>query len=217
MLGHSLGGLFASRLRRILMATVVIIALLCTGAYAYWVSLPLPRTAGPRVSITSTPLQLSIGLDKTEYAATDNLTVYFSLRNISNKTVTLTEHVRYGLGLEPLDPVFRATTSAEGASTSEPNMINTLFHFHFRWVDSNGTVIYDTTSLFLYSALYDIVLAPDGYLNQTLHISIPGLFGIDGQSPRIEAYQISGMLYGVTISGSNELTIETPSIGFTIQ
>ena len=190
----------------------ILVVGLASIAYAYWISSLLPGTTGPRVSITSPPLQLSMGLDKTAYATTDNLTVNFSLRNISNETVTLTEHVGYGLGLEPLDPVFRATTSAEGVSISRYR-----FHFHFRWVDSNGTVIYDTTGLFLYSELYDIVLAPDGCLNQTLYISIPGLFGIDGQSPRIGAYQISGMLYGVTISGSNELTIETPSIGFAIQ
>jgi len=220
-LGHSLGGLFASRLRRILMATVVIIALLCAGAYAYWVSLPLPRTAGPRVSITSTPLQLSIGLDKTEYAATDNLTVYFSLRNISNKTVTVTETHGYGLGLEPLIPGIRLTTSAEGASVPvDPYKLDHRFHFYFSWVESNGTVIFDPRvgSIGLTDDLYDIVLEPNSCLNQTLYISPTDYFGIPGQLPLTGAFQISGFLYNVWINGiaGPTVTLETPGIAFAV-
>ncbi|MGB9134989.1 MAG: hypothetical protein WCC63_05345, partial [Candidatus Bathyarchaeia archaeon] len=169
-----------SRSRRVMLLVGILAVGLASIAYAYWVLVPLPGAAGPSVSITSPPLQLSMGLDKTEYGAIDNLTVYFSLRNVSNKTVTVTEGAFYSLGFDSKYPVFRATTSAEGVTSSRDN----AFHFHFSWVDSNGTVIYDTRDLFLYSAVTDVVLAPGGCLNQTLCISIPALFGIDGQSPK---------------------------------
>jgi hypothetical protein len=219
MLGHSLGGLFASRLRRILMATVVIIAVLCTGAYAYWVSPPLPKTAGPSVSITSAPLQLSIGLDKTEYAATDNLTVYFSLRNISNKTVTVTETHGSGLGLEPLISGIRLTTSAEGVSVPvDPYKLDHRFHFYFSWVESNGTVIFDMRNLGRLNELYDIVLEPNGCLNQTLYISPTDYFGIPGLPPLTGAFQIRGFLSDVWINGiaGPTVTLETPGIAFAV-
>jgi hypothetical protein len=209
----------ASRLRRMLVATAIIITMLCGGAYAYWVSLPLPRTAGPSVSITSTPLQLSIGLDKTEYAVTDNLTVYFSLRNISNKTVTVTGTHGYGLGLEPLVPGIRLTTSAEGASVPvDPYELDHRFHFYFSWVESNGTVIFDTRNLVLSQEVYDIVLEPNGCLNQTLYISPTDYFGIPGQPPLTGAFQIRGFLSHIWINGiaGPTVTLETPGIAFAV-
>ena len=225
-MGHSLGGLSVSRPRRILVATVVIIAVLCAGAYAYWVSLPLPRTAGPSVSITSTPLQLSIGLDKTEYATTDNLTIYFSLRNISNKTVTVTKTFASALGTELHYPVYTLTTSTEGVSNPGDPLSRALgmFHFGFVWVDSNGTVVNEQPQLML-KMIYDILLEPNGCLNQTFYISITDFYGtefytdfcgISGRSSQTGAFQIQGSLPGVMVDGVGPITLDTPGIAFTI-
>jgi len=58
------------------------------AAYAYLQSLP---QAGPRVTITSPPLEFSVELDKTEYPFSEetrsgeNITITFCLKNISNK------------------------------------------------------------------------------------------------------------------------------------
>ena len=189
----------------------ILIVGLASIAYAYWVSLPLPGAAGPSVSITSPPLQLSMGLDKTEYATTDNLTVYFSLRNISNKTVTVTESSWSNFGLEPRVSSFRLETSAEGVTSSH---LSNAFHFQFSWVYSNGTVVFDTRNLFRGSEIYDIVLAPDGCLNQTLYISPTEEFGRPLQAG---ALLIRGFLSHVYIDGSAPptVTLETPSIAFT--
>jgi hypothetical protein len=196
-------------------ATLVLIALLCAGAYGYWVSQPLPSATGPSVSITSTPLQFSLALDKTNYATTDNLTLYFSLRNISNRTVTVTLVHSYSLGIDSSLPPFRCVTSTEGASTSlNPQDLTHYFHFHFRFVDGNGTVIYDTTQLGLFESGYDIHLAPNGQVNQTLYISIPYFLS---QPITTGTYEIRGILYDVYIDGGASVTIETPSIALAIQ
>lgn len=215
-MGHSLWGLFASPPRRILAATAIIITVLCGGAYAYWVSLPLPRTAGPSVSITSTPLQLSIGLDKTEYATTDNLTVYFSLRNISNRTITVAETDFSYVGLGP-PPGFTLTTSAEGVTTLEEGGPGSRFHFGFTWGDSNETLVQEP--LINHRELLYMLLEPKGCLNQTLHISIPDFWTVEEiRSPRTGAFQIRGSLPGVYIDEitATSVTLETPSIAFTI-
>jgi hypothetical protein len=214
-LGHSIRKLFGPRSRRIIVATVIIIAVLCVGVYAYWVSPPLRTTAGPSVSITSAPLQLSIGLDKTEYATADNLTVYFSLRNISNKTVTVTQTYSTDLGLDLKVREFRLTTYAEGVSSD----LLRCFHFRLIWVDSNGTVVADLPyQFFLFREVYDIVLEPNGCVNQTLTISITGYFGLSGLPPKTGAFQIRGLLSDVWINGISgpTITLETPGIALAI-
>ena len=203
--------LLRSRSRRVMLLVGILAVGLASIAYAYWVSLPFPGTEGPSVSITSPPLQLSMGLDKTEYLTTDNLTVYFSLRNVSNKTVTVTESSRYSLGVDPNGHGFRLKTSAEGVTSSR---LENSFHFQFSWVHSNGTVMLDTRNQFVHSAvIYDIVLAPNGCVNQTLWISYTDFFG---RPLPTGAFQIRGFLSHVYIDGSAPptVTLETPSIAF---
>jgi hypothetical protein len=149
-----------------------------------------------------------MGLDKTEYATTDNLTVYFSLRNISNKTVTVTETSHGILGVDPNAHGFRLATSAEGVTSRGLN----AFHFQFSWVYSNGTVIFDTRNLLRMPEIADIVLAPNGCLNQTLYISPTEYFA----PVPTGAFQIRGFLFHVCIDGSAPptVTLETPTIAF---
>lgn len=204
------------RSRKTLLLTIVVVAVLCGSVFAYWVSLPSHKTAGPSVSITSTPLQLSIGLDKTEYATTDNLTLYFSLRNISNKTVTVEKTFGSTLGTEPLVPTYTLTTSTEGVSTpGDPNEVKG-FQFGFTWLDSNGTVVEHQPEVML-AVVYDILLEPSGCLNQTLYISITDFYGISGQPAQTGAFQIQGSLPRVLVDGVGPITLETPSISFAIE
>jgi hypothetical protein len=214
-MGYSLKSLFASRLRKVLVTSVVIVAVLCAGVYGYLASLPSP--AGPSVTLTSPPFEFSLGLDKTEYVIRDNVTMYFSLRNISNETITVTETSRYSLGVAPDVPGIRLATSAKGVSTSpDPGDLDHSFHFYFSWVESNGTVIYDTRNTIRYSDVYAIVFEPGGCLNQTLSISPTEYAGIAAQPSLVGLFQIRGIFYEPYIDVGSTVTLETPSIAFTI-
>jgi len=188
----------------------ILVACLASIAYAYWASMPLP-TPGPTVSITSPPLQFSMGLDKAEYAPIDNFTVHFSLRNISNQTVTLTVTSILALGINPMAPIFRVETSSEGVTSSE---LSIAFHFGFRWTYSNGTVVFDTGHFGRFHSTYNIVLAPGGCLNQIFHLSLVQYYG---KPPVTGVFQIRGFFpyFYVDGSGPPTATLETPSIAFT--
>jgi len=56
--------------------------------YAYLST--LPAKSGPQAFIESYPLKLTVGLNKTEFALGENITINMSLENISNETITLT-------------------------------------------------------------------------------------------------------------------------------
>lgn len=204
-----------SRSRRALLLAAILVAGLAAGAYTYYVSMRSPITVGPSVSITSPPLQLSIGLDKTKYATTDNLTLDFSLRNISNKTVTVEKTFGSTLGTEPSYPVYTLTTSTEGVSTPGGPNSAAGFQFGFVWVEGNGTVVEKQPQLML-QEVYDILLEPNGCLNQTLYISITGFYGISGQPPQTGAFQIQESLPSAVVDGVGPITVETPGIAFTI-
>jgi hypothetical protein len=87
MVGRSFRGLFASRPRRILVITLLVIVVLCAGTYAYWTFLPPQQ--GPRAATLSSPLELSIQLDKCEYQQGENVTITISLKNVGNETITV--------------------------------------------------------------------------------------------------------------------------------
>ena len=206
--------LFGSRSRKIMVLTVILVVSLAAGVYSYWVSLP-SKPVGPSVSITSAPIQFSIGLDKTEYTSSENLTVHFSLRNISNQTVTVTELSWYALDLTSPYSEFKLASNSEGVSS------NSHFHFYFSWVDDNGTVILDTTHIFLYQDVYDMIFAPYGCLNQTLYISIPAFLGTGDTPAQARTFQFTGILYKILINSTDFdhdiVTIKTPSIGFAVR
>jgi hypothetical protein len=209
--------LFGSRSRKIMLLITILVVSLTAGVYSYWVSLPSPKPMGPSASITSSPIELSIGLDKTEYTSNENLTVHFSLRNISNQTVTVTELHWYELDLSSPYSYMKLTTNAEGVSISPWHR----FNFYFSVVDDNGTVILDTTQLLLYEDGYDMIFAPHGSLNQTLYISLAGVLGTDAVPAQARTFQITGILYHILINSTklpdDIVTIRTPSIGFAVR
>ncbi len=208
--------LFGSRSRRIMLLIAILVVSLAAGVYSYWVSLPLPKPMGPSVSITSSPIQFSIGLDKTEYASSENLTVHFSLRNISNQTVTVRQQHWYELDLSSPYSFMKLTTNAEGVSG-----LRHRFNFYFSVVDYNGTVILDTSQALLYQDGYDMIFAPYGCLNQTLYISLAGFLGTDAIPAQTRTFQITGILYHILINSTklpdDIVDIRTPSIGFAVR
>jgi len=204
VLGHSLGGLFASRLRKILVATVIIIALLGASAYAYWASLSSPT--GPSVTLTSPPLELSMTLDKTQYSFTENMTISFCLRNISNETVTLT---RPDMMEAPPGSVI---TAAEGVTIlPSQNLLTDLYHFGIILYSSNGTVILRDVVGPL-KATYDIILQPNASLNQTEFDNFGSTLDENGK-----VVQSAPGAYGISaVLRMGQFELDTPSITFTL-
>jgi hypothetical protein len=203
-LGHSIRELFASRSRRIIVATAVIIAMLCAGVYGYLTSLPPP--AGPSVTLTSPPLELSMTLDKTQYSFSENMTISFHLRNISNETVTL---MRPDMHEAPLGGVI---TAAEGVTTYPPlNLLNGLYHFGIILYSGNGTVILRDVVGPL-KATYNIILQPNASLNQTEFANFASTMDENGRITQRPPgpYGISGVLRATPFE------LDTPSITFTL-
>jgi hypothetical protein len=201
----SLKGLLVSHPIKAAFLVVIIVVALAASVYAYFKL--LPSQSGPKVSITSPPLEFSIELNKAEYQFGENITITFNLRNIGNQTVTVTK-----LTEDSIDPFYQILfTDAEGASTDHPNpnMISYLFHFGYSILDINGTKVYERIGDGI-AALYDIVLEPNGYVKQTYIWYREYHFQF---LPR-GTYQIRGIFNHFTTQG---ITLETPSIAFIIR
>jgi hypothetical protein len=219
-LGHSIRELFASRSRRIIVATVIIIALLCAGAYAYLAS--LPSQMGPMVTLTSSPFELSMMLDKTQYSLTENMSITFYLRNISNKTITV--EIGDLIGAYPNTIVYRVLGSAEGVDTTFPvpsgeNIFNGLVPFDYTLWLSNGSVLDEFPYGVHFNEAYSLIFQPNASLNQTLYINLeeytPNHLSLIGRSLQKGTYQITGAFIG-SLDYKVDSTWQTPSISFTI-
>jgi hypothetical protein len=217
-MGHSIGDLFASRSRRTIVATVIIIALLCTGVYAYWKSLSPQK--GPKVTLTSRPFELSVSLDKTSYSLADNLTIAFYLRNISNETVTIEESDMYGVYNSP---AFTLSTVSEGVNTSfdilGDNPLGMLFPFGYTFSTSNGSIINKFPDGAHFNTAYSLIFQPGASLNQTLNVDL-NEFNANYTAPaghplQKGTYEVTGALTG-SLDYKVDSTWETPSISFTI-
>jgi hypothetical protein len=84
----NLKSLLASRAKKAVFLIILVIVVLAASGYAYFASLP-PKS-GPRASILSSPVEFTIELSTTEFTRGPGITVRATLRNISNKTITLT-------------------------------------------------------------------------------------------------------------------------------
>lgn len=185
------------------------------AVYAYRLSLP---QVGPRVTITSPPLEFSMQLDKTEYGVGENMTIVFDLKNISNETISLAKGE-----CDPVDPHYGGliSTEANGANMQQgpQGSLSGLFHFGFSIVDENGTDVYRHVEGWL-QAVYEIVLEPGGYVKQTLLLdpvtqTLIANQLVDGHPLLSGTYQITAILdFSVNKAG---VTLETPSITFTIK
>jgi len=115
-----MGRLFVSSPRKPVFLVVVIVVALLASVYAYLASLPPQR--GPRVSITSPPLEFSMELEKAEFQQGENVTIRLSLKNIGNETITL----RWGKYYAYYDKVM---------------------YFDFYITDANNTLVYQWTRI----------------------------------------------------------------------
>lgn len=210
--------LFVTRLRKILVATLVIIVALSVVAYAYWRSLPSPT--GPMVTLTSTPFELSVMLDKTSYSLTDNMTMTFCLRNISNETVTIEESDTHGVFNSP---AFTLSTVSEGVNTSfnlpGDNPLGVLFPFGYTFSAGNGSIINKFPDGVHFNQAYSIIFQPNASLNQTLDINLnefnASYTAPTGHPLQKGTYQVSGAFKG-SLNYEALYTWETPSITFTL-
>ena len=204
-------GLFASRLKKVFFLVAVFVVALAAGVYAYWMS--LPPAEGPRVTITSPPLEFSLELDKTEYQYGENITIRLCLKNVSNETIKVTKR-----NLWPIYPdLFDIPTEAEGA-TPEP-VVSGNCHFGFSITNQNGTEIFKEYEGHI-PATYDFYIEPNGYIKQTWI-----WYNLWEGSPVIQTlpkgtYQIRGIFGGAMVESSTldrSIMLETPTITFTIK
>jgi hypothetical protein len=205
-------------LRKILVATLIIIVALGAGVYAYWRS--LPSQIGPMVTLTSPPFELSVMLDKTSYSLADNMTMTFYLRNISNETVTIEESDTYGVFNSP---AFTLSTVSEGVNTSfnlpGDNPLGVLFPFGYTFSAGNGSIINKFPDGVHFNQAYSIIFQPNASLNQTLNINLnefnASYTAPTGHPLQKGTYQVTGAFKGY-LNYEALYSLETPSISFTI-
>jgi hypothetical protein len=152
-----------------------------------------------------------MSLDKTQYSFSENMTISFYLRNISNETVTLVRPDQWPA------PPGSVITAADGITILPPNLLTGLYHFGLILYSSNGTMIERDVAGPL-DAMYDIVLQPNASLNQTVLDNFAGpVQDVNGRITQLEpgAYGISGVLRA-SLSDYELQTWETPSITFTL-
>ena len=82
-------------------SSLVLILAAASIATTYAYLSTLPAKSGPQASIESYPLKLTVGLNKTEFALGENITINISLENVSNETITLTFYSAFaGIDIE---------------------------------------------------------------------------------------------------------------------
>ncbi len=191
--------------KSILLVSVLLIASFAISVY--FASLP-PRT-GPQVSVTSFPVELSFGLDKTEYVSGENITIEFYVRNISNATLRMIKGYRWGA-----DPSVVSTESF-GASTQRTGTgdadVDHYFHFGLAFAYGNGTEILREVHG-INPTVYDILLEPNGYIRQT--VKFGRQWGITPLSTG--TYELKA-IYEAGLNMTSSIDLETQWICFKIK
>ena len=186
-----------SRSRRAAFVAAFLIAVLAVSVYAYLASLPSPP--GPRVTITSPPLEFSMQIDKTQYNLGENMTIRFWLKNTSNMTITLHYSSIFpyegGHGMPMLFDFI--ITSANGTEV-------------YRWSEGHAAA----------EVVYEFTLDPGQEINQTniwFQTSWDLLHTKEVQVPA-GTYYIRGVVppgrVGFGVNGVGQIALETPSVAF---
>jgi hypothetical protein len=147
-------------------------------------------------------------LEKASIGLKENLTVEFTLRNVSNQTITLKKPYMWPTTSKYYSRYY--STAYGGANiTQPPKNVSSLFHFGVAFACSNGTVIFEAAHGIL-TGSYLISLEPNGYIEQTMLLDI----GLDNlQAGNYEVRAIFAY-YVPDVHGLNAL--ETPSITVTV-
>lgn len=161
-----------------------------------------------RSTTISYPIELSCALEKASIGLKENLTVEFTLRNVSNQTITLKKPYMWPTTSKYYSRYY--STAYGGANiTQPPKNVSSLFHFGVAFACSNGTVIFEAAHGIL-TGSYLISLEPNGYIEQTMLLDI----GLDNlQAGNYEVRAIFAY-YVPDVHGLNAL--ETPSITVTV-
>lgn len=172
---------------RVALLVIIVIAMVAVGTFAYWLS--PPHISGPKTSIVSFPLEFAIELDKGEFQQGENVTIRLSLKNISNETIKVT----YG--------------SWSGS-----------MYFDFHILDENGIVIYAFTHNYAYyQSVVAKMIGPSKELTSICIWHQVKDYSAS-QVPR-GSYAVKGLsrLFRLTAGDQTiEMTLETPTIAFTI-
>ncbi len=217
---NTLKSFFGSRTRRTIVGILVIVVALSAVAYAYWKL--LPSTTGPKVTITSSPFELSMALDKTTYSLDDNVSITFYLKNLSNETITA--GIPYAASVSPDDPTLKVVTAGQGVNTSFNQSYPTYtagddpllgaLPFSFTLINSSGVVVDKVPGAYA-QMVWSIVFGPYASLNQTVTVNLAHYIDSEGHPLQKEAYTVSGAFEG-SLSEKGEFRWQTPSIAFTI-
>jgi len=182
--------------RRIIALTAaVLIVILVVSMYAIYRS-SFPLSKGSRASIISGPVEFSVETDRSDFHQGENMSVRVSLRNIGNKTITLT----YGGYYMSLDK----------RAYFDFHVLDENYTRIYRWSQLHGETLAgrilvinaseQVTSYFSWYMAYD-------YPNDTTLVA-PGKYWIIGSTRQA----------GLSIDGRENvlLDLETPSIAITI-
>jgi len=202
-----------SRSRKVALLVAVIVVGLVAGVFAYRLSL-LQQMIGPRVTITSPPLEFSMELEKAEFAVSENITMKFCLKNISNQTIKVTK--LHWAPVEPSDKILFTESEGINMPPGYAHLLSILFHFGFSIAYNNGTEVFRFVSGPM-PTLYDIIFEPGGYVKQTLFWEPIKETPVSSEPLPNGTYQIRAILYRIEV---NEvwppITLETPSITLAI-
>jgi hypothetical protein len=194
-----------SRSVKAIFVSAVAVVSVIVVAFVYRVYL-MP-SIGPEVSVSSYPLKLAIRLDRTEFAVGENVSMFFTLTNLSNDSVVVTYPDMIGDSGSPFPREVR-----EGAN---PFMV-----FAYKVSDENGTkVFWISEHKAQWPAQWSFTLNPLEEVNQTVTWNQnlgnpsfqnipPGTYSIRGNIPP------GGYLQ---INWGPRITIETPTITFIVK
>lgn len=184
-------------LKALLLVLIVVVASVAV-VHAYWRL--LPPQAGPRVSITSPPLEFSLEMDKTEFQQSENVTIRLSLKNMGNKTITL----------------------------SWPNFLMSNFYlygdrimyFDFYVADANNTRVFQYTKEFgaAQSVLEETLNPGEQLVSVCVWYQKTGHSDYYAQVPK-GSYSVRGSTRRVRLIVDDQtsvITLEAPTIAFTI-
>jgi len=158
---------------------------------------------GPQVSVSSYPLKLTMRLDTTDVAAGENVSMHFTLTNLSNDSVKITY------------------TGINGDEESEFPRGKKIHYMVFGYVVSNetGATVYSRGGGPSLASLWSFTLVPLEEVSQTV-IWNRNLVRPDGLSAPPGIYNIRGIIPPgalMSIDGGPWITIETPAIAVVVK
>ena len=183
--------------------SVLLVSLLLVTSIAVSLYFGSFKSRATRSTTISYPIELSCALEKASVGLKENLTVEFTLKNVSNQTITLRKPYTW-----PITSIYYSRyylTTYGGANITQPSRnVSSLFHFGVAFACSNGTMIFEAVHGIL-PASYVISLEPYGYIEQTMLLDI----GLDNL--QVGNYEVRA-IFDYRLGNYSLIALETPSI-----